>query len=53
MEVIGRGSDQVSLRLPPGMRGTIKTKARENLRSMNSEIVARLQTTLEEESPKK
>lgn len=43
----GRGSDQVMVRLPPGMRNRIKAAADVNGRSMNAEIVA----TLEEAYP--
>lgn len=38
--------DQVSLRLPPGMRDQINEIAARNGRSANAEIVARLQATL-------
>ncbi len=39
----GRGSDQFPLRLPDGMRDRIKEAAMDNSRSMNAEIVARLE----------
>lgn len=42
-----RGSDQFNLRFPDGMRERIRAAAEENGRSMNAEIVYRLQTTLE------
>lgn len=39
----GRGSDQIAIRVPDGMRERIKQAARKNMRSMNGEIVAQLQ----------
>lgn len=42
----GRGSDQFALRLPDGMRDQIKTLADANGRSMNAEIVARLEKSI-------
>lgn len=42
----GRGSDQFPLRFPAGMRDFIKDAADRNNRSMNAEIIARLQTTI-------
>lgn len=39
--------DKYVLRLPDGMRDRIKAAAESNNRSMNAEIVARLQATLE------
>lgn len=39
--------DQFVLRFPDGMREKIKRAAAENGRSMNAEIIHRLQTTLE------
>lgn len=41
----GRGSDQFPLRLPDGMRDQIKEAADRNGRSMNAEIVARLEAS--------
>lgn len=41
---VGRGSDQVKLRLPDGMRGELKEAAKENKRSLNAEIIARLES---------
>ena len=41
--------DRFNLRMPKGMRGEIAKKAEENQRSMNSEMVARILKTLEEE----
>ncbi|NLS03582.1 Arc family DNA-binding protein [Rhizobium sp. P32RR-XVIII] len=38
----GRGSDKFVIRLPDGLREEIKAAAKENGRSMNTEIVARL-----------
>ncbi len=43
----GRGSDQFPLRFPDGMREMIAEAAARNGRSMNAEIVARLQLTLD------
>jgi hypothetical protein len=39
----GRGSDQFVVRLPDGMRDQLKAEAEANQRSMNAEIVARLE----------
>lgn len=47
---IGRESDKFMLRLPDGMREQIKAVAAENKRSMNAEIVARLEKSLREAS---
>lgn len=45
--------DQFVLRLPDGMRDRIKAAAEANNRSMNAEIVARLERTLDlEETPR-
>ncbi|EBM0567307.1 Arc family DNA-binding protein [Salmonella enterica] len=41
--------DRFNVRLPEGMRDVIAEKAKENGRSMNAEIVARLQESLEED----
>ena len=40
---VGRGSDQFSLRFPDGMRDELKEAAKANGRSMNAEIIARLE----------
>ncbi|MGF0539268.1 Arc family DNA-binding protein [Agrobacterium sp. ES01] len=45
----GRGSDQFPLRLPEGMRDHIKLAADQAGRSMNAEIVARLEATFDKE----
>lgn len=42
--------DKFVVRLPDGMRERIATEARDNARSMNSEIVYRLETTVELEA---
>ena len=42
MATAGRGSDQFPVRMPEGMRAEIKAAAKANGRSMNSEILARL-----------
>lgn len=39
----GRGSDQFPLRFPDGMRDQLKKAAKANGRSMNAEIIAKLQ----------
>lgn len=44
-----RDSDKFMLRLPDGLREAIKSKAAENGRSMNSEIVLRLKDSLVQE----
>jgi hypothetical protein len=43
----GRGSDQFVLRFPDGMRDRIASLAAENGRSMNAEIISRLEQTFE------
>ncbi|WYK04474.1 Arc family DNA-binding protein [Cereibacter sphaeroides f. sp. denitrificans] len=48
----GRESDKFMLRLPDGMRGQLKAAAAINNRSMNAEIVARLEQSLASEIPK-
>lgn len=40
---VGRGSDQIKLRVPAGMREELKDTAKANGRSMNAEIIAKLQ----------
>lgn len=47
--VPSRGSDQFQLRLPDGMRDKLKEAADQAGRSMNAEIVARLDRSLEED----
>ncbi len=42
--------ERFQLRLPPGMRGVLGKIARENNRSMNSEILERLKSSLEGEA---
>lgn len=46
-KTVGRDSDKFMLRLPDGMRDRIAASAKENNRSMNAEIVARLGGALE------
>lgn len=41
-----RGSDQFMLRFPEGMRDQIREEAERNGRSMNAEIIARLESSL-------
>ncbi|WP_185982675.1 Arc family DNA-binding protein [Aureimonas mangrovi] len=47
MSKAGRGAEQISLRLPEGMRDRLKAAADANGRSVNSEIILRLQNALE------
>jgi len=42
MSVATRQDDQFIVRLPDGLRERIKAKAKENVRSMNSEIIFQL-----------
>jgi predicted DNA-binding protein len=44
----GRDSEKFNLRLPDGMRERIADAAKENGRSMNSEIIARLEASFDE-----
>ncbi|MBN9052572.1 MAG: Arc family DNA-binding protein, partial [Rhizobiales bacterium] len=44
-----RELDKVIIRLPDGMRDKLKSRAADNNRSMNAEIVARLSESLEME----
>jgi plasmid stability protein len=43
--------DQYMLRFPDGMRARLKDAAAENKRSMNAEIIARLEASFETGSP--
>ncbi|MBB3811457.1 Arc family DNA-binding protein [Pseudochelatococcus contaminans] len=43
----GRGAEQFMLRLPDGMRDRIRAEADKHGRSMNAEIIARLEATLD------
>ena len=45
----GRDSDQFVVRMPPGMRASLKDRAAINRRSLNSEVVARLEQSIREE----
>lgn len=45
----GRESDKFMLRLPDGMRDTLKEQAKTNNRTLNAEIVARLEASLSTE----
>lgn len=47
----GRDSDKFMLRLPDGMRDRIRDSAEANSRSMNAEIVARLEASLADREP--
>lgn len=42
-----RHLDQYLVRFPDGMRDLLKSRAKENGRSLNAEIIARLMSTLE------
>jgi hypothetical protein len=44
----GRGSDQFMVRMPPGMRSALSKEAESSGRSMNAEIVARLDASFQE-----
>lgn len=46
MATVGRGADQYTVRFPDGLRDRIKAAAEVNNRSMNAEIVARLEQSL-------
>lgn len=48
MAKAGRGDDQYMVRFPEGLRDRIKGAAEENGRSMNTEIVARLEDSFDE-----
>lgn len=43
----GRESDKFMLRFPEGMRDRLKEEAARNKRSLNAEIISRLETTFE------
>lgn len=45
MATVGRGADQYTVRFPDGLRDRIKDAAEENGRSMNAEIIARLEAS--------
>lgn len=46
-----RESDRFMLRLPDGMRDRLKDEAAKNNRSMNAEIIARLEASFAPEAP--
>lgn len=46
MATVGRGAEQYTVRFPDGLRDRIKSAAEANNRSMNAEIVARLEASL-------
>ncbi|MBU2359477.1 MAG: Arc family DNA-binding protein, partial [Alphaproteobacteria bacterium] len=48
MAKAGRGSDQFPLRLPEGLRDEIKKLAEQAGRSMNAELIARLEDSLQD-----
>ena len=48
---VTRESDKFMLRFPAGMRDRIAAEAKKSNRSMNAEIVARLQQTLDQGAP--
>ena len=43
-------NDKYILRFPDGMRDVLKQKAKENMRSMNMEIIRRLDCSLDQEA---
>lgn len=45
-----RFTDKFALRLPDGLRDVLAAKAKENNRSTNAEIVARLERSIQEET---
>ena len=45
---VGRGSDQFMVRMPAGMRSALAEEAERSGRSMNAEIVARLDASFQE-----
>lgn len=47
---LGRRADQFPLRLPEGMRDTLRQKAEASYRSMNGEIVYRLEQSLADDN---
>ncbi|WP_136685700.1 Arc family DNA-binding protein [Falsirhodobacter xinxiangensis] len=47
MATVGRGADQYTVRFPDGLRDKIKNAADTNNRSMNAEIVARLEASFD------
>ncbi len=47
MAKVGRGSEQAMIRLPEGMRGKLKEAADQSGRSMNAEIVERLERSFQ------
>ncbi|NVM41942.1 Arc family DNA-binding protein [Ochrobactrum intermedium] len=49
----GRDSDKFMLRFPDGMRDRLKQAAAENNRSMNAEIIARLEASFSNSSGSK
>jgi predicted HicB family RNase H-like nuclease len=48
----GRESDKFVVRMPEGLRDHIKASANENFRSMNSEIIYRLEQSYQSETKK-
>lgn len=42
-----KGPDKFNLRMPPGMRERVKKAKDKNGRSMNSELIARLETSFD------
>ncbi|MDP9559777.1 UNVERIFIED_ORG: putative HicB family RNase H-like nuclease [Rhizobium nepotum] len=46
--IAGKRSDQFNLRLPDGMRTTLKQKAEQNRRSLNAEIIVCIERALTE-----
>lgn len=51
MAKAGRGDDQYMVRFPKGLRDRVKASAEANGRSMNSEIIARLEESFVDDEP--
>jgi len=49
--VTGRDSDKFMLRLPEGMRHSVRAAAERNARTMNAEIIHRLSSTFDNNAP--
>jgi hypothetical protein len=47
---MSRGHPQIRIRLPPELKEKIKEAAHDNRRSMNAEVIARLQASFEEDA---
>lgn len=45
MAITPRGADQYMIRFPDGLRDRLKEAAKDNARSMNSEVITRLEAS--------